>query len=575
MRQLTSILRRVYPHLSKLRKWQLLGVIMLTMVASFAEILTLGAVIPFIAVLENPGIVQAQIVNYVPFLNAFFEGSNLSIVITSIFCVAVLLAMIIRMGLVVASARFTFGLGSDLSCKMMALNLDQDYQVHLSRNSSAVIAGMTTKTNSIIYSALLPTILLFNSSVTVLFISIALILMDPLIGFLGVGFFASMYLIISSITGTRLRRQSKIIAEYQTTQIRYIQEGLGGIRDVIISGLQSNIIKKYSMIDKRLRRANGNNQIIGLLPRYLLEGVGVTLIAVAALVLTAANSGSDIGVLPILGAYALGAQRILPAMQNIYVAWANFNGDLDAVFDALGFLEQTKKVRDSVVQPVDFSHSISFRNINFSYKGSCETALKNISLEIEKGDRVGIFGTTGSGKSTFVDILMGLNSPTSGSIFIDTAQICPDNLRGWQSHIAHVPQKIFLVDGSIAENVAFGIPTDQINRNKVRECLKKARLADFISQIDNEEVDVIGERGARLSGGQVQRIGIARALYLEKEVIVFDEATSALDTRTEAEIMDTIYNLSQDLTLIIIAHRLSTLDLCNKKFEFTAGSLIK
>jgi len=288
-----------------------------------------------------------------------------------------------------------------------------------------------------------------------------------------------------------------------------------------------------------------------------------------------ANSDSAIGVLPMLGAYALGAQRILPAMQNIYVAWANVSGDIDAVVDALGFLEQPIKDRVYAVQPVDFSHSISIRNVNFWYTGSTEAALKNISLEIEKGDRVGIFGTTGSGKSTFVDILMGLNSPTSGSVFIDSAQICPDNLRGWQSHIAHVPQKIFLVDGSVAENVAFGIPADQIDRNKVRECLKSARLADFIMQIDNDEDDVIGERGSRLSGGQVQRIGIARALYLEKEVIVFDEATSALDSRTEAEIMDTIYNLSQDLTLIIIAHRLSTLDLCNKKFEFTAGALIK
>jgi ATP-binding cassette, subfamily B, bacterial PglK len=574
MSQLSGILRRVYPHLSKRRKWQLLGVIMLTIVASFAEILSLGAVIPFIAVLENPDIAQEQIVNYAPSLVAFFEGSNLPVVITSIFCIAVLFAMIVRLGLVVFSARFTFGLGSDLSCKMMDLNLDQDYQVHLNRNSSDVISGMTTKTNSIIYSALVPTILLFNSFITVLFISTALILMDPLVGLVGVSFFVSIYLIISSITGLRLRRQSKIIAEYQTNQIRYIQEGIGGIRDVIISGLKSNILKKYSMIDKRLRRAHGNNQIISLFPRYLLEGLGVTLIAAAAYVLTI-NSNSAVGVLPMLGAYALGAQRILPAMQNIYVAWANVSGDVDAVFDALGFLEQPVKDRVYGVQSVDFSHSISIRNVDFCYTGSTKLSLNNISLEINKGDRVGIFGTTGSGKSTFIDILMCLNSPTSGCIFIDSTQICPDNLRGWQSHIAHVPQKIFLVDGSVAENVAFGIPADKIDRNKVRVCLKKARLADFIPQIDNDEDDVIGERGARLSGGQVQRIGIARALYLEKDVIVFDEATSALDSRTEAEIMDTIYNLSQDLTLIIIAHRLSTLDLCNKKFEFTAGSLIK
>jgi ATP-binding cassette, subfamily B, bacterial PglK len=573
MAQLVLILRRVYPHLSKYRRWQLFSLILVTMLASIAEIISLGAVIPFITVLQDPNAAQGLMERYLPSLAAFFYESDLTLVITISFCLAILLATIIRLGLVFISARFAFGLGSELSCKIMALNLDQDYQVHLNRNSSDVIAGMTTKTNSIIYSALVPAILLFNSFVTVFFISTALIIIDPLVGITGVAFFVSIYLAISMITGLRLRAQSKIIAEYQTTQIRYIQEGLGGIRDVIISNLKPNILKKYTVVDQKLRRALGNNQIMGLSPRYLLEGLGVSLIAVAAYALTVYGD-SGIGTLPLLGAYALGAQRILPAMQNIYVAWANVSGDLDSIFDALGFLEQPEKAFVNGLSSVNFENSISFNSVNFSYVGSNKISLKNISIKINKGDRVGVFGATGSGKSTFVDILMGLNSPSSGSVYIDSKELRPENITGWQRHIAHVPQKIFLTDGSVAENIAFGIPTNEIDREKVRDCMVKARLGDLISQTIDDESNIIGERGARLSGGQVQRIGIARALYLDKNVIIFDEATSALDSVTEASIMDTIYNLGSELTIIIIAHRISTLDSCTRKLEFSVGSLV-
>ena len=285
------------------------------------------------------------------------------------------------------------------------------------------------------------------------------------------------------------------------------------------------------------------------------------------------NGDYGTNIVPLLGAYALAAQRLLPAMQNIYVAWANVSGDQDAVIDALAYLEQKVEPPLKNKKAINFNGKISFNNISFKYATSDKLSIKNITLDIKKGDRVGIFGKTGSGKSTFVDILMGLNMPTLGEVLIDDRRITKENIMNWQKNISHVPQRIFLSDGSIAENVAFGIPKNQIDFNKVNECLTMASLPDFIDNSDGKELKLAGERGSKLSGGQVQRIGIARALYLNRSVIVFDEATSALDTNTEKEIMETIYKLGKDLTLIIIAHRLSTLDLCNKTYEFDNGSL--
>jgi len=551
----------------------MIGVIFVTFLASFAEILSIGAVIPFITALQSPEIVLEQVNNFSTILYQYLvSNGNIQFNITFLFCAAILLAMIIRLFLVFISARFSFGLATDLSTKMMKLTLNQSYQTHLNRNSSEVIAAMTTKTNSIVYSSIIPSILLFNSFVTVSFISLALILLNPVVGISGVLFFASIYLVISWIAGSKLGRQSKIIADYQNTQIKYIQEGLGGIRDVILSNLQLNIIKNYNAIDKKLRRAHGNNQIIGLSPRFLLEGVGIVVIALAAFYLSI-NGDYGTNIVPLLGAYALAAQRLLPAMQNIYVAWANVSGDQDAVIDALAYLEQKEEPPLKNNKAINFNNKMSFNNISFKYEKSDNFSIKNITLDIKKGDRVGIYGKTGSGKSTFVDILMGLNMPTHGEILIDDKRITKENIMNWQKNISHVPQRIFLSDGSIAENVAFGIPKNQIDFNKVNECLAMASLPDFINNSHSKELKLAGERGSKLSGGQVQRIGIARAIYLNRSVIIFDEATSALDTNTEKEIMETIYELSKDLTLIIIAHRLSTLDLCNKTYEFDKGSL--
>ena len=279
--------------------------------------------------------------------------------------------------------------------------------------------------------------------------------------------------------------------------------------------------------------------------------------------------------IPILGGLALGAQRLLPVLQQIYSSWSAILAGPASLQDALELLDQPlpSYANQPCIQPLIFNHHISFKQLGFRYDLKMPYVLKQISFSIAKGSRVGFIGRTGSGKSTLLDIVMGLLQPTDGTIEIDGQIITPANQRNWQAHIAHVPQAIFLADSTIEENIAFGVPKDQINHLRVRQAAQQAQIADSIESWPKQYQTFVGERGIRLSGGQRQRIGIARALYKRADVIIFDEATSALDSETEQAVMEAIEGLSKDLTLLIIAHRLTTVKNCTQIVELSNGNI--
>ena len=280
-------------------------------------------------------------------------------------------------------------------------------------------------------------------------------------------------------------------------------------------------------------------------------------------------------VIPMLGVLALGAQRLLPILQQAYAAWSNIQGSQISLQDTLGLLDQPlpNYVDLPTSQPLPFEHDINLRQLEFRYDGQTHCALTSLDLTIVKGSRIGFIGATGSGKSTLLDIIMGLLQPTNGTLEIDGLIITPSNQRAWQTHIAHVPQAIFLADSSIEENIAFGVPRDQINHERVRQAARQAQISDSIESWPKGYQTFVGERGIRLSGGQRQRIGIARALYKQADVIIFDEATSSLDNETEQAVMQAIEGLSKDLTLLIIAHRLTTLKNCTQIVELGGGGI--
>jgi len=373
----------------------------------------------------------------------------------------------------------------------------------------------------------------------------------------------------------RLQRNSQRIAYEETQVIKALQEGLGGIRDVLLDGTQPVYCDIYRQADHPLRRAQGNNIFIAQGPRFAVESLGMVLIAALAYGLSR-QAGGIATVLPVLGALALGAQRLLPALQQSYAAWANITGYSASLADTIDLLEQPLPV--DVLQPapalLPFQDSIRFAAVRFRYSSDGPWVLDGLNLTIPKGARVGLVGRTGSGKSTTLDLLIGLLMPTEGELLVDGQPISGNRVRAWQRTIAHVPQSIYLADTTLAENIAFGVPRDAIDLDRVRQAARQAQIADFIENQPEGYNAFVGERGIRLSGGQRQRIGIARALYKQASVLVFDEATSALDNATEQSVMDAIEGLNRDLTILLIAHRLTTVRRCDTIVELEHGLVL-
>lgn len=566
---ITQLLSRLWRHISPRRRGQFGLLLVLMIFASFAEILSIGAVLPFLAVLTAPERVfehpAAQ-----PFIQALGINTpdQLLLPLTIVFGLAALMAGAMRLLLLWASTRLSFATGADLSISIYRRTLYQPYEIHVARNSSEVINGISGKANGVIYSTIVPALTLISASAMLLAILIAMLSVSPIVALVAFGGFGLIYGSIIWITRTRKIKNSQHIARESTQVIKCLQEGLGGIRDVLIDGSQEAYCQIYRNADFPLRRAQGYNQYIGQSPRYGMEALGMLLIAALAYMLAQQSDGIGKAI-PILGALALGAQRLLPVMQQAYAAWSSIQGNQASLQDTLDLLDQPLPdyADQPAAKPLPFRQCISMNQISFRYSSQTPWVLKNLDLSIAKGSRIGFIGATGSGKSTLLDIVMGLLQPTEGVLEIDGQPIVMSNHRNWQSHIAHVPQAIFLADSTIEENIAFGIPKDQIDHERVKQAAQQAQIADIIETWPKQYQTFVGERGIRLSGGQRQRIGIARALYKQADVIIFDEATSALDNETEQAVMQAIEGLSEDLTILIIAHRLTTLKNCTQIIE--------
>ena len=409
---------------------------------------------------------------------------------------------------------------------------------------------------------------LINSLILIVAILITLSSINLILAFSMFFGFGFLYLIIIRFTRIQLNENSKQIAEKSTLMIKALQEGLGGIRDILIDGNQEFYSHLYRKADARFRIASANNVFIGASPKFLVETFGLVLIALLAYMLSQ-REGGIVGYIPLLGVLALGAQRLLPVLQQSFKAYSGIKGAQHSFLDVLDLLDQPlpEYASHSKPKPISFNKNITLYNITYKYQNQNKMVLNKVNLTIKKGERIGIIGETGSGKSTLLDIFMGLLNPVDGKISIDGRLITKENSRAWQAHITHVPQNIFLADASIEENIAFGVPNSLIDHKLVVKVAKKAHLHDLIDDWEDKYQTYIGENGVRLSGGQRQRIGIARALYRESDVIVLDEATSALDNKTEQTVMNEIENLGKNVTLLIIAHRISTLKFCDRIIE--------
>jgi len=573
---LRFLLARLWYHLARSRRRQLMLLLGLMLISAFAEVISLGAVLPFIAVLSAPDkVFSYEIVADLAQSWNITSPDQLVLPLTAGFALAALIAGAMRILVSWLSTRLTFATGADLSIEIYRRTLYQPYHVHVARSSSEMISGITGKVGSTTLGIILPILTLISSSVLLAAIMLTLIAINPAVAIVATVGFGASYGLITWLARRRLHRNGRLIAREQTQVVKALQEGLGGIRDVLLDGTQPIYCEVYRQADRRWRLAQGENAFIGQSPRFAVEALGMVLIAALALSLSR-QAGGITAALPVLGALALGAQRMLPVMQQGYAAWASIGGNHASFGDTIELLDQLlpPELTKPVPAPLPLKDSIRIEGVRFRYTDDGPWVLNDLNLTITKGSRIGFVGSTGSGKSTLIDLLMGLLIPSEGELFVDDEPICGDRVRAWQRSIAHVPQSIFLADTSLAENIALGVRLEDIDQERIQLAARRAQIADFIESGPEGYDAVVGERGVRLSGGQRQRIGIARALYKQASVLVLDEATSALDNATEQSVMEAIEGLDRDLTILIIAHRLTTVQHCDSIVELERGKVI-
>ena len=556
---LTRDIHNLFSCLSRRRKWQLGGLFILQITSALSEVVSLGAVVPFLTaltstdkLLSNPysGPVIARL--------GITDTNHLVILMASIFASAIVVANALRYITLKCESYLTAAIGTDLGRDLFQKILHQSYAYFVRTNSSQLIAKMTNDLSGTLGAIQSTLAIVTQCLLTIAIISGLLAYNAPVaIALSGVTIVAFSAIMI--VIRKRLNRNSAIISDNYRNIIRVLQEGFGGIRHIALDRTQDTFIARYHAADLPYRHKSSENILLRQAPRFFIEAVGVVMISgLTIYFVTQSRNISDI--IPLMGFLALGCMRLLPATQQVYAA-------IGAIFALKTPLHRTMEILSAPLDrtfaqkknALHLRSELKLENISFSYTDNPQApTLHDINLTIPAKTTVAFVGTTGSGKSTLADIILGMFIPQSGNITVDGTLIDTANRHEWQNGIAHVPQHIFLMDCSIAENIAFGVALNDIDMDRLKTAARLAKIDEFIETLPEKYMQTAGERGVRFSGGQLQRIGIARALYHNPSLIIFDEATSALDNRTEQEVMASIEGLSHQLTIILIAHRLST-----------------
>ena len=553
--------------------------IIMILVMALLDMIGVASILPFMAVLSNPTVIETNFV-----LNKIFQFSKsfgvdgnqqflfaLGIVVFFL----LILSLLFKACTTYMQVRFVQMLEYNISKKLVEGYLHQPYSWFLNQNSSDLGKNILSEVGLVIGTGVRPLIELLAKGFIAFFIIFLLIIVDPKLAFI-VGFtLGAAYGIIFYFVRSYLNKIGKQRLKSNETRFTIVSEAFGAAKEVKVGGLEQSFIKRFSSPAYIFAKTQATSQIISQLPRYFLEAIsfGGILLVILYFIL---KTGSFGNALPIITLYVFAGYRLLPALQQIYTSFTrlSFSGPtIDKLYDDLKNLKP--KILSEDKSFLSLNQNIKLKNIYFKYLDTSQYALKDINLNIKAKSTVGIVGTTGSGKTTTVDIILGLLQSEKGYLEVDGHVINKNNLRAWQRLIGYVPQHIYLSDDTVAANIAFGIDLDEIDYSAVEKASKIANLHEFVTnELPKKYHTTIGERGVRLSGGQRQRIGIARALYLNPKILILDEATSSLDNLTEKAVMDALNNLNREITIIMIAHRLSTVKQCDKIFLFEKGEMI-
>ena len=561
---------RLFAVMPQARRRQFAGVLALMLAGALAELFTIASVIPFLSLL---GGTQGSAGSPLGWLSALSEGLSVSTA-ALVFILATLVATGVRLWLTRASQSFTLGFGHDLSVEIQRRVLHQPYGWHIATSSSRILASLE-KVQILSSGVLLQLMQAASGMIMGLFIIAALFAVDPLAAAIAFGAVALAYLLVSRLSGPRLTRTATVLGQSYDRRIRLIQDSLGGIRDIILDHSQPAYLQEFRSVDRAFARARLDSGFLMTAPRFAIEAAAMLMIVGLALWLSADERGLP-AALPVLGALALGALRLLPLLQQIYQSWVSVTANRSVASEVLDLLALPVVDAGHVAGEVPaFQHSISLEDVGFTYPARSRAALQDINLIIPRGARVALIGKTGSGKSTLVDLLLGLIEPTEGRILVDDVPLTAETRQAWQHNVAHVPQSVFLTNDSVARNIAFGSPDQPIDHARVMEAARIAQLDEVIASLPDGLETSVGERGVSLSGGQRQRLGIARAIYKDAPVLLLDEATNALDSETEAAVIRALDELHRlDKTILIISHRESSIRNCDFTVRLDKGKIV-
>lgn len=564
---------------SQRRRYYSLQVMVILM--AFMELLGIASIGPFMALVADTQLLETNSI-----LNQLYIASGVATHTEFLFIAGFFVLFMLGIASVVSVVTtwrlslFAFSIGTEIGDRLYRYYLNKDWLFHASGSSAQLTKQIATESLRVTSFIILPIIQMNARIVLAVFISIGIFIYDPLIATVGVTLFVSGYLVIYQIIRKRIALYGEYVSSTSTDRFRLMNEGFGGIKDILLYNRSHDLVDQFQKSGKLFAHAQGVNTALGSAPRYLMELLAFGAMIILVLVLLTTRDGNLSQVLPVLAVYALAGFKLLPALQQIYSSITTIRGNA-AAFDAIkkdlqaSFSFPNNKSASTKNTDLVLAKNIRLNNISFTYPNKQIAALSNVTIDIPMNATVGFVGESGSGKSTTIDLLLGLITPNKGQLLLDKTVIDHSNIQAWQQRIGFVPQSIFLSEGSIAENIAFGLSNKDINLEKVEESAKLAHLTTLIDSLPKGLKTKVGERGVQLSGGQRQRIGIARALYNQADVLIFDEATSALDGITEKVIMDAIQELSGKKTIIMIAHRLKTVENCDIIYLMEKGRVVE
>ena len=550
---------------------------LLVILSAFFELFGIASVVPFmkligdLSVLKSPDSFLFKVYTYIGM------SSENDFILLLGFCVVFILALsaIISIFTLWRLSLFANRTGMELSDRLYKHYMTRDWLFYVNSSSAQLTKQIANEAERVTRLMLQPMMNINSKIILAFIISSTIIIYNYKVAFVGITIFSSSYFLMYKIVRNRLNINGERVSNILIDRYRLLNEGFGGIKDILLIGSSGEYIKRFEKTGKVFSDAQSVNTAISQAPRFIMEFITYGSMIFLILYLFYYKSNSIQNILPVLTFYALASFKLLPSFQQIYVGITQIKGNL-AAFNAIK-MDLRESMNVSLVSQGNssfaISNSIELNNLNFKYPNSERMALENISMKIKANSVVGIVGHSGSGKSTLIDIILGLVSPNSGEIVVDNRLINSNNLREWQNSIGYVNQSIFLSEGTIAENIAFGLPKEKIDFEKVNKAVNLAHLSEIIDNLDFGINTKVGERGIQLSGGQRQRVAIARALYNDPSILIFDEATSALDGITEKIIMDAIYEYTGEKTIIIIAHRLKTIQKCDNIYFLDNGTI--